>query len=272
MNTLDKYKKNIFEDIKHIDEYDNEYWLARELQIVLGYNQWRSVSDLIKRAKIACKESNHAVKDHFAVQRKMIKIAKGAERKVIDYRLSRYACYLIVMNGNPKKEIIALGQTYFAIQTRKQELLEDELKNLSEDNKRVIIRKQVKEGNLGLNRTAVNSGVKNMAEFHNAGYKGLYNGETANDIAKRKELNYRQDILDFMGSEELAANLFRITQTDSKLKRDEVDNEYDANSIHYNVGKEVRNSIKRMGGNMPEDLPTPKSSVKHIDKNDIKKK
>ncbi len=269
MNTLDKYKQNIFEDIKHIDEYGNEYWYARELQIVLGYNQWRSVSDLIKRAKTACKESNHAVKDHFAVERKMIEIAKGAKRSVIDYKLSRYACYLIVMNGNPKKEIIALAQTYFAIQTRKQELLEDELKNLSEDDKRIKIRKQVRNGNYGLNRTAINSGVKNLAEFHNAGYKDLYNGETANDIAKRKELNYRQDILDFMGSEELADNLFRIIQTDSKLKRDNVDNEYEANLTHFEVAKEVRESIKKIKGTMPEDLPTPKSSIKDIDNKKI---
>lgn len=267
MNTLDKYKQNIFEDIKHIDEDNNEYWYARELQAALGYQQWRSIKELIDRAMIACKESNYDINDHFAVECKMVEIGSKTYRKITDYKLSRYACYLIAMNGNPKKEIIALGQTYFAIQTRKQELLEAELKNLSEDDKRIIIRKQVKEGNLGLNRTAVNSGVKNMAEFHNAGYKGLYNGETANDIAKRKELSYRQDILDFMGSEELAANLFRITQTDSKLKRDEVDNEYEANHIHYDIGKDIRNLIKKQGGNMPEDLPTPKSSIKKIDKN-----
>ena len=151
----------------------------------------------------------------------------------------------------------------------KQELLEDELKNLSEDDKRIKIRKQVRNGNYGLNRTAINSGVKNLAEFHNAGYKGLYNGETANDIAKRKELNYRQDILDFMGSEELADNLFRIIQTDSKLKRDKVDNEYEANLTHFEVAKEVRESIKKIKGTMPEDLPTPKSSIKDIDNKKI---
>lgn len=266
MNTV------VFEDIKHVDEDNNEYWYARELMVVLEYKKWQNFKAVINNAKISCINSNISVSEQFTEVSKPLVGGNGNIQNVLDYKLSRYACYLITQNADPRKEVVALGQTYFAIQTRKQELLEDKLKNLSEDDKRIIIRKQVKEGNLGLNRTAVNSGVKNMAEFHNAGYKGLYNGETADDIAKRKELNYRQDILDFMGSEELAANLFRITQTDSKLKRDKVDNEYDANSIHYNVGKEVRNSIKRMGGTMPEDLPTPKSSVKHIDKNDIKKK
>ena len=261
MNTV------VFEDIKHVDEDNNDYWYARELMVVLEYKKWQNFKTVINNAKISCINSNISLSEQFTEVSKPLVGGNGNIQNVLDYKLSRYACYLITQNADPRKEVVALGQTYFAIQTRKQELLEDEFKNLSEDDKRIIIRKQVKEGNLGLNKTAVNSGVKNMAEFHNAGYKGLYNGETADDIAKRKELNYRQDILDFMGSEELAANLFRITQTDSKLKRDEVDNEYDANSIHYNVGKEVRNSIKRMGGTMPEDLPKPKSSIKNIDKN-----
>ena len=266
MNEIKEYTEKLFEDIKHIDEFGNEYWLARELQDILGYNQWRSINDLIERAKDACQESRYNIDDHFAVQRKMIKLAKGATRKVIDYKLSRYACYLIVMNGNPKKEIIALAQTYFTIQTRKQELSEKEYNELTEDEKRLYRRNQARKGNLSLNKTAVNSGVRNLARFHNAGYKGLYNGETADDIFKRKKLRYREDILDNMGSEELADNIFRIAQTDAKLKRDNVDNEYTANSVHYEVGREVRNSIRRLGGIMPEDLPMPNKSLKEIEK------
>ena len=184
--------------------------------------------------------------------------------KIKDYKLSRYACYLITQNSDPRKEVIAFGQTYFAIQTRKQELFDE----LTEDEKRLIMRNKVKKGNLGLNKTAVNSGVKNLAEFHNAGYKGLYNGETANDIFKRKKLRYREDILDNMGSVELANNLFRIAQTDDKLKREQVDNEYTANSVHYEVGKKVRKAIKDMGGTMPEKLSTPDKSIKEIKKLD----
>ena len=266
MNEIKEYTKKLFEDIKHIDENGIEYWLARELQKVLGYLQWRSINELIERAKIACKESKYSVGDHFAVQRKMVDIGSKTTRKVIDYKLSRYACYLIVMNGNPKKEIIALAQTYFAVQTRKQELSEKEYNELTEDEKRLYRRNQARKGNYNLNKTAVNSGVKDLAKFHNAGYKGLYNGETADVIFKRKKLRYREDILDNMGSEELADNIFRIAQTDAKLKRDNVDNEYTANSVHFEVGKEIRNSIIRLGGTMPEDLPTPDKSIKDIEK------
>ena len=223
-------------------------------------------NDLIERAKVACKESNNNIDNHFVLQRKMIKLTKGATRKVIDYKLSRYACYLMVMNGNPRKNIIALGQTYFAIQTRNQELSEKEYNNLTEDEKRLYRRNQARKGNYNLNKTAVESGVKDLARFHNAGYKGLYNGETADDIFKRKKLRYREDILDNMGSEELADNIFRIAQTDAKLKRDKVDNEYTANSVHYEIGKIVRKAIKEAGGAMPEVLPTPKKSLKELEK------
>ena len=270
MNEIKEYTEKVFEDIKHIDEKGNEYWLARELQNVLGYHQWRSINELIERAKIACKESKFNVENHFAVQRKMVDIGSKTKRKVIDYKLSRYACYLIVMNGNPKNEIIALAQTYFAIQTRKQELSEKEYNELTEDEKRLYRRNQARKGNYNLNKTAVNSGVKDLARFHNAGYKGLYNGETADNIFKRKKLRYREDILDNMNSEELADNIFRIAQTDAKLKRDNVDNEYTANSVHFEVGKEVRNSIKRLGGTMPEDLPTPEKSLKELEKENKK--
>ena len=262
MTNIEEYNKNIFEKIKHIDEDGNEYWLARELQKILDYAKWQKFELLIQKSITSCKNSNNNVLDHFTQVGKMILIGKGGLRKQLDYKLSRYACYLIAQNGDSRKEVIALAQTYFAYQTRKMEILE------SEDKKRLDIRKKVKEGNLNLNKTAVKSGVKNLGEFHNAGYKGLYNGETADDIFKRKGLKYREDILDNMNSEELADNLFRIAQTDAKLKRDNVDNEYTANSIHYEIGKKVRETIKELGGTMPEDLPMPDKSIKEIKKID----
>ena len=266
MNELEKINETIFESIRHVDEYGNEYWYARELQYILGYNQWRSINDLIKRAKVACKESDNNIHDHFAVQRKMVDIGSNTQREVLDYKLSRYACYLIVMNGNPKKEIIALAQTYFAIQTRKQELLEEEYGRLTEDEKRLYRRRQTRDGNKILYKIAKEKGVKNFDKFHNAGYKGLYNGETANDIAKRKGLRYREDILDNMGSVELGANIFRITQTEALLEKQEAPNEIIATNTHYKVGKTVRKAIEDLGGTMPEDLPTPNKSLKELEK------
>ena len=266
MNEIIEYTNKIFEDIKHIEENGNEYWLARELQVVFEYTQWRRFENTIIKAKTACNNSNLSVEDHFANVGKMINLGKGGARSIDDYKLSRYACYLIAQNGDSRKKVIALAQTYFAIQTRKQELTEQEYNNLTEDKKRLYRRNQARKGNYNLNQTAVKSGVKDLARFHNAGYKGLYNGETANDVFKRKKLRYREDILDNMGSEELADNIFRIAQTDAKLKRDNVDNEYTANSVHYEVSKEVRDSIKRLGGTMPEDLPTPNKSLKEIEK------
>jgi DNA-damage-inducible protein D len=267
MNELEKINETIFESIKHVDDDGNEYWYARELQKVLEYNQWRSINDLIKRAKVACKESDNNIHDHFAVQRKMVDIGSNTQREVLDYKLSRYACYLIVMNGNPKKEIIALAQTYFAIKTRKQELLEDEYNSLTEDEKRFYQRDLTKKGNYSLNQTAKKAGVKNFDKFHNAGYKGLYNGETANDIAKRKGLCYREDILDNMGSDELIANLFRISQTNQRLNKDNIQGEKAACLTHNKIGKIVRKAIKEAGGTMPEDLPTPDKSLKELEKN-----
>ena len=266
MNEIKEYTEKIFEDIKHIDEFGNEYWLARELMKVLEYKEWRKFDKVIKKAMEACTGSNCYTLDHFVFEDKMVSIGSNTIRKIQDYKLSRYACYLIVQNCNPRIKIIALAQTYFAIQTRKQELSEKEYNELTEDEKRLYRRNQARKGNYNLNKTAVNSGVKDLARFHNAGYKGLYNGETADDIFKRKKLRYREDILDNMGSEELADNIFRIAQTDAKLKRDNVDNEYTANSVHYEVGKEVRDSIKRLGGTMPENLPTPNKSLKELEK------
>ena len=266
MNEIKEYTEKMFEDIKHIDEDGKEYWLARELQYVLDYSQWRRFENVIDKAKISCNNSKINVEEQFANVGKLSKRSNNAIIEISDYKLSRYACYLIAQNGDSRKEVIALAQTYFAIQARKQELSEKEYNELNEDEKRLYRRNQARKGNYNLNKTAVNSGVKDLARFHNAGYKGLYNGETANDIAKRKKLRYREDILDNMGSEELADNIFRIAQTDAKLKRDSVDNEYTANSIHYEVGKEIRNSIKRLGGTMPEDLPTPNKSLKELAK------
>jgi len=267
MYALANYKETLFENIKHIDDQGCEYWEARKLQKVLDYNKWENFHKVIKKAMIACKRSNNSVLDHFPEVRKMVETGDSI-RKIVDYHLSRYACYLISQNGDPRKEIIALAQSYFAFQTRKQELLEEEYEKLSEDEKRIQNRKRVKSLNFSLNQTAIKSGVKRLGEFHNAGYKGLYNGETANDIFKRKGLRYREDILDNMGSEELGANIFRITQTEAKLKRDNINNEYEANSIHYKIGKEVRDSIERIGGTMPEQLPTPMKSIKELNKKD----
>ena len=266
MNELEKINETIFESIKHVDEDGNEYWYARELQKVLEYTEWRKFVGVIKKAINSCKASNYVASDHFVGTDKMINLGKGGQRKVPDYKLSRYACYLIAQNGDSRKKVIALAQTYFAIQTRKQELLEEEYNSLTEDEKRIYQRNQARKGNYNLNKTAVNSGVKDLARFHNAGYKGLYNGETANDIAKRKGLRYREDILDNMGSDELIANLFRISQTNQKLINDNVQGEGNANDVHYNVGREVRNTIKRIGGTMPEDLPTPDKSLKELEK------
>ena len=270
MEGTKEYTEKIFEEIKHIDENGREYWEARELQVILDYKRWQKFQNVIKNAKTACGQSKFIIDDHFTQTGKMINLAKGAVRKIKDYKLSRYACYLIVQNADSSKEVVALGQTYFAIQTRKQELSEKEYSELTEDEKRFYQRNLTKKGNYSLNITARNCGVKNFDKFHNCGYKGLYNGETANDIAKRKGLRYREDILDNMGSEELVANLFRISQTEAKLKKDKVKTEIIASATHYEVGEKVRRAIKDIGGTMPEDLPTPDKSLKELKKENKK--
>ena len=265
------YSNQSFEDFKHIDENGIEFWYARELQKVLDYKEWRKFENVIQKAIMACKNTGISEVDHFVGADKMVQIGSGAERKQKDYKLTRYACYLIAQNGDSRKKVIALAQTYFAIQTRKQEISEKEYSLLTEDEKRFYQRNLTRKGNYSLNQTAKNAGVKNFDKFHNSGYKGLYNGETADDIAKRKGLRYREDILDNMGSEELAANLFRITQTESKLKRDNISTEKEANKTHYNIGKNIREVIAKNGGTMPENLPTPEKSLKQLEKESKKK-
>ena len=259
-----------FESIKHIDEDGIEFWYARELQKVLEYNKWENFEKVIAKAKIACKNTGISENEHFPNIRKTIKMPKGAEKEIKDYQLTRYACYLIAQNADPRKEVIALAQTYFAVQTRKQEITEKEYGLLTEDEKRFYQRNLTRKGNYSLNQAAKKAGVKNFDKFHNSGYKGLYNGETADDIAKRKGLRYREDILDNMGSDELIANLFRISQTEQKLKKDNIQTEIEANKTHYNIGKNIREVIAKNGGTMPEDLPTPQKSLKQLEKENMK--
>ena len=269
LNDIDKTNK-LFEDVKHVDENGIEFWYARELMPILQYSNWQNFEKIIDKAKISCKNSDISVSDHFTDVSKTIKMPKGAEKTITDHKLTRYACYLIAQNGDSRKKVIALAQTYFAVQTRKQEITEKEYSSLTEEEKRFYQRNLTKKGNYSLNKTAKGAGVKNFDKFHNAGYKGLYNVETADDIAQRKGLRYREDILDNMGSDELIANLFRISQTEQKLKRDNVDNEKEACAAHNKIGKIVRKAIKEAGGTMPENLPTPEKSLKQLEKENKK--
>lgn len=274
MSELVKYSEQTFESIKHVNEYGEEYWLARELQPVLEYAQWRRFSDAIERAKLACKNSGFAVEDHFADVGKMVDIGSGAERQIDDVMLSRYACYLIVMNGDPRKEVIAIGQSYFAVKTRQQELI-DNYEQMSEDQKRLAIRNEMIAHNKSLAEAAQMAGIEDQREyaiFQNKGYQGLYGGLGAKEIHARKGLKKSQKILDHMGSTELAANLFRATQTDEKLRRENIQGKQAAYDTHYQVGKKVRQTIQELGGTMPEDLPTPEKSVKQIEREVERKK
>ena len=273
MNELiekENYSNKTFEDIKHIDENGNEFWYARELMAVLQYTKWQNFEKIIDKAKEACKNSGANVLHDFTDVSKIVN-AGATSKNIQDYKLTRYACYLIAQNGDSRKKVIALAQTYFAIQTRKQEITEKEYSMLTEDEKRFYQRNLTRKGNYSLNQTAKKSGVKNFDKFHNAGYRGLYNGETADDIAKRKGLRYREDILDNMGSDELIANLFRISQTEQKLKKDYIKTENKANNVHYKIGKNIREVIQKNGGTMPEDMLTPEKSLKELEKEKIKR-
>ncbi len=242
---------NIFEEIKRVNEYGGEYWSSRDLSGVLGYSEYRHFLPVIKKAKEACKNSREDIHNHFEDVLEMVHLGSGAKREIEVIYLSRYACYLIIQNSDPGKEVVALGQTYFTIQTRRQEKADQFL----EDGKRVKLRDEMKKHNISLAEAADKAGVKNYPKFQNFGYMGLYGGLDAKDIKKRKQLKKSEAILDHMGSEELAANLFRATQTDAKLRRENIKGEHVANMTHYEVGKKVRETIKELGGTMPEKLP-----------------
>lgn len=268
MTDIEKYSEKIFEDIKHYTEDGIEFWYARELQGVLEYKKWGNFLNVIDKAKEACKNAQQSVFECFADVSKTSPMPNGGVKEIDDMMLSRYACYLIVMNGDPRKEIIALGQTYFAVKTRQQELIEN-YDELSEDQKRLAIRNEMREHNKKLVEAAKDSGVEtnlDYAIFQNYGYQGLYGGLKAKDIHERKGLKKNQHILDHMDYEELAANLFRATQTEAKLRRDCVQGKDNANQTHYEVGSKVRQTIAELGGTMPEDLPTPEKSIKQIEK------
>lgn len=274
MADIQKYSEQTFESIKHVNEYGQEFWYARELAKVLEYKDFRNFEQSIFKAMDACKNSGYDIEDHFGDVTEMVPIGSGAERGFPSYTLSRYACYLTVMNGDPRKEVIAVGQTYFAIKTRQQELVEN-YDELTENQKRIAIRHEMAEHNKSLAEATQMVGVAtslDYATFQNYGYMGLYGGLRAADIKARKGLKKSQNILDHMGSTELAANLFRATQTDEKLRRDNVQGKAAANQVHYQVGAKVRQTIKDLGGTMPEDLPTPEKSIQQLEREQEKKK
>ena len=264
-----------FDAIRHFDEDGKEYWLARELYPLLGYSRWQRFTPVIEKAKTTCKSLHINESDHFTNGGKMVDLGSGSTRSVEDVALSRYACYLIVQNGDPSKPVIALGQTYFAIQTRRQEISDQNAFNqLNDDEKRLYLRQELVEHNKLLSNAAHDAGViepRDYAIFQNHGYKGLYGGLGNREIHARKGLKKNQKILDHMGHEELAANLFRATQTEAKLRRDHVTGKANANRTHFQVGQEVRETIRRLGGTMPEDLPTPAKSIQQLQREQRKR-
>lgn len=266
---IENIKDSIFEEYKKVNDYGEEYWSARDFFQILDYADWRKFLNVIEKAKISCKNSNQNDLDHFVRVDKMVVIGSGAQRDIGDLQLSRYACYLIVQNADSSKIVVALGQTYFAIQTRKQEIHESNAfqKLKSEEEKRLFLRDELKKHNLHLASAAKEAGVVtglDYAIFQDHGYKGLYGGLGAKDIHQKKELKKSQQILDHMGSTELAANLFRATQTEEKLKRENIYGKFEANKVHKEVGVKVRQTIRELGGTMPEDLPV-EESIKKIE-------
>ncbi len=274
-NQISKRDYVSFEKIRQSDKAGSEYWSARDLQPVLEYGSWDKFKRVIEKAMLACEQSGHSIDDHFSLMGKMVTIGSGASRKIEDYQLSRYACYLVVQNGDPSKSVIANGQTYFAMQTRRQELADEKsFQRLKEDKKRLFLRNELKEHNKQLVEVAQLAGVESTVDFaifQNHGYKGLYGGLDAKAIHNQKELNKSQKILDHMGSTELAANLFRATQTEEKLRRENIQGKNKANTAHFEVGDKVRQTIKELGGTMPEDLPTPKKSIAQVERKNRKK-
>ena len=273
MSTLSAKEYKRFEDIKRIRPDGSEYWAARELAPVLDYAKWENFYNVIKRAMIACENSGRSTLECFPEVRKTSPMPNGGVKDILDYELSRYACYLIVQNGDPRKEVIALGQTYFAIQTYRQEVA-DRFNQLDEDSRRLVVRGDIKQWNQLLAETARNAGVitaEEFAIFQNAGYMGLYGGMTVDDIHRRKGLAIGQKILDYMGSTELIANLFRISQTEEKLRKDQVSTSDAATAVHYAVGNEVREAIRKIDGTMPEDLPTPEKSIAQLEREQMER-
>lgn len=273
-NELSKKALSIFEQIRQVDEHGNEYWGARQLAKALDYTDFRNFLSVISKAKEACKNSGHTIEDHLVDFNEMVPIGSGAQREMESVKLSRYACYLIVQNADPSKEIVATGQTYFAIQTRLQEIRQmDEYNQLTtEEEKRLFLRNEMKTHNTQLAEAAKDAGViepVDYAIFQNHGYMGLYGGLDAKGIHHRKGLKKSQNILDHMGSTELAANLFRATQTEEKLRRENIKGKGKANQTHLEVGKKVRQTIKELGGTMPEHLPT-EESIKQIENKEKK--
>lgn len=267
---LTKNAVSLFESIKKIDENGNEYWTSRSLWKVIEYTEYRHFLPVIEKAKIACKNSGQSIENHFEDILEMVEIGSGAGRSVDSVKLSRYACYLIVQNADPTKTIVAQGQTYFAIQTRIAEVQQmKEYQELSsEEEKRLFLRSEMQKHNSHLASAAKDAGVidsKDYAIFQNYGYKGLYGGMSAKEIHSKKGLKKNQKILDHMGSTELAANLFRATQTEEKLRRENITGKERANMTHYEVGAKVRQTIKELGGTMPENLPT-EESIKAVEK------
>ena len=264
-----KLHHDTFDGIRHLDADGNEFWLARPLAKVLDYSEYRHFLPVIERAREACRNSGQPIANHFEDVLEMVDIGSGAQRELPDVRLSRYACYLVVQNGDPSKPVIANGQTYFAMQTRRQELADDaKFARLNEDEKRLAIRNELATHNKHLAAAAKDAGVEtslDYAIFQDHGYKGLYGGLGNKEIHARKGLKKSQKILDHMGSTELAANLFRATQTEEKLRRDGVRGKQKANQTHFEVGRKVRQTIDELGGTMPESLPTPESSIKQIE-------